>query len=154
MQNSAGPSGQPCCVPSTEAKSAHVASVARGALGPRRAQTKGRRRRIGGGASARRCVRRALSGPFFLGGAAETFIKGTHHKRKFQQWGCWAHSQGRGDVRGVGVVRWRPDGSGCQGGVGASRGAKQAGPGPGRRAQCSAVKALSGQRPSLRLRSE
>jgi hypothetical protein len=30
-------------VPSTEAKAAHVASVARGALGPRRAQTKGRR---------------------------------------------------------------------------------------------------------------
>jgi hypothetical protein len=46
-------------VPSTEAKakSAHVASVARGALGPRRAQTKGRRRRIGGGASAKHCVR-------------------------------------------------------------------------------------------------
>jgi hypothetical protein len=40
-------------------------------------------------------------------------------------------------VRGVGVVHRRPDGSGCQGGVGASRGAKQAGPGPGRRAQCS-----------------
>jgi hypothetical protein len=59
MQNSAGPSGQPCCVPSTEVKFVHVASVASGALGPRRAQTKGRRRRIGGGASAKRCVRRA-----------------------------------------------------------------------------------------------
>jgi hypothetical protein len=41
MQSSAGPSGQPCCVPPTEAKSAHVAPVASGALGPRRAQTKG-----------------------------------------------------------------------------------------------------------------
>jgi hypothetical protein len=53
------------------------------------------------------------------------------------QWGWWGHAQGRGDVRGVGVVHRRPDGSGCQGGVGASRGAKQAGAGPGPRAQCS-----------------
>jgi hypothetical protein len=44
---------------------------------------------------------------------------------------------GRGEVRGVGVVNRRPDGSGCQGGVGASRGAKQAGLDSGRRAGCN-----------------
>jgi hypothetical protein len=38
---------------------------------------------------------------------------------------------------GLGVVHRRPDGSGCQRGVGASRGAKQTGPGPGRLPQCS-----------------
>jgi hypothetical protein len=48
------------------------------------------------------------------------------------------------DVRGVGVVHRRPDGRGCQGGVGASRGAKQAGPGPGRR---NASAALAQERP-------
>jgi hypothetical protein len=50
MQNSAGPSGQPCCVPSIEGKSAHVASVASGALGPRRAQTTGQEAPGRGGA--------------------------------------------------------------------------------------------------------
>jgi hypothetical protein len=54
-------------VPSTEAKSARVASVARGALGPRRAQTKGRRRRIGGGASAKRWLCQKGSGELVEG---------------------------------------------------------------------------------------
>jgi hypothetical protein len=49
MKNSAGPSGQPCCVPSTKAKKVCPRGTrrpwrAREALGPRSAHTKDKRR--------------------------------------------------------------------------------------------------------------